>query len=214
MKLARPDVPNDLQPVTDLAALLRKDEVLSGLSIQDVDVAELRAKGMVLHESSLVKCNFAQASLEKAQLRDCVMEACDLTATVLADSSWHALEVNGSRCSGLQLQNSLLKNVRFRDCKLDLANFRFARLEHVVFENCMIKDLDLYNAQAKHVAFIGCDIEDVEFSGAQLHDVDLTESALLSIKGLHGLKGASISQEQLVRLAPYMATELGLVVKD
>jgi uncharacterized protein YjbI with pentapeptide repeats len=65
----------------------------------------------------------------------------------------------------------------------------------------------------KNVAFVGCDIEDVEFSGATLHNVDLTESRIVSIKGFHGLKGARITSEQLVALIPYVAQEIGLIVE-
>lgn len=214
MKVVPPDISDELVDVNDLPGLLRKDETLSGLSIHDASAAGLRLKSAVINDAKLVKCDLSQATIEKLQLQDCIIDNCDLTASVLADSSWHAVEVIKARCSGIQLHTSLLKNVLFRDCKLDMANLRFAQLENVVFENCIITELDLYTSKLKNVSFIGCDIEDVEFSDAQLHHVDLSRSTIVSVKGIRGLKGAHISPEQLIQLAPYLAQEIGLIVTD
>lgn len=212
MKIAKPDIPRELHTVPDIRTLLRTDEQLAGLLLQDVEVPKLTAKGTALAESHVLRCTFLQAKIEKLQLQDCLLENSDFSGSNLSEASWHAVAVKATRCSGLQLPNSLLKNVRFVGCRLDMANFRFAKLENVQFEQCVITGMDLYNAQLKHVEFIDCDLEDVEFSGAKLTDVDLTNARLVSVKGLSGLKGARITSDQLVALLPYVAQEIGLVV--
>jgi uncharacterized protein YjbI with pentapeptide repeats len=74
--------------------------------------------------------------------------------------------------------------------------------------------MDFYHATLKNVTFVGCDIENVEFSGSILTHVDLTASRIVSLRGLRGLKGAWISAEQLVQLAPALAQEIGVIIKD
>jgi uncharacterized protein YjbI with pentapeptide repeats len=213
MIVRKPEIPQELLTVPDIRKLLQKDERLAELLLQDIEVPDLKAKSVVIAESRLVRCTFLQAKINRLQLQDCLIEHSDLSGSNLSEASLHTVAVTNTRCSGLQLSNSLLKNVRFSGCRLDLANFRFSKLEQVLFENCVITGLDLYNATLKNVAFVGCDIEDVEFSGATLHNVDLTESRIVSIKGLHGLKGARITSEQLVALIPYVAQEIGLIIE-
>lgn len=212
MKIAKPDIPHELHTVPNIRSLLRTDERLTGLLLQDIEIAHLAAKSTSLAESRVVRCTFLQAKIEKLQLQDCILEHSDFSGSNLSEASWHVVAVQSTRCSGVQLPNSLLKNVRFVGCRLDMANFRFAKLENVQFEQCVLTGLDFYNAQLKHVAFIDCDIEDVEFSGAKLTDVDLTSARIISIKGLSGLKGAHITSDQLVALLPYVAQEIGLIV--
>lgn len=214
MKILRPDISSELQSVTNLAQLLLKDETLSGLMIQNGNASTLRIKSATVNDSKLLKCDLSKTKIEKLQLQDCHIEQCDLTAASFADSGWHAVEVVHARCSGIQLQASLMKNVLFKGCKLDFANLRFARLENVIFNDCVISELDLYSAQLKNVAFITCDIEAMEFSEAKLQQVDLSGASIISLKGLRGLKGAVIAPEQMIQLAPYMAQEIGLIIKD
>lgn len=174
----------------------------------------LRLKSAVLQNTKLVKCSLVQTIVEKLQLQDCVIESCNLTAGHFAEASWHVVNLINTRASGMQLQNSLLKHVIFKNCKLDVVNLRFAKLENVVFESCVVTDLDLYKSQLKNVQFIDCDLIGLEFSEAHLQNVDLTRSRLVSIKGLRGLKGATISSEQLMQLAPALAQEIGLLVQE
>lgn len=214
MNMLRPDISDDLLPVDDIASLLKKDETLRELHIQGSNAAGLSVKSAVLDDCRIQKCDFSKTTIQKLQLQDCRVEHCDMTACIFEDSAWHAVEVVGTRCSGIQLQKSLIKNTLFKDSKLDFANLRFARLENVIFESCVIGQMDLYSAQLKNVLFVGCVIEAVEFSEAKLQRVDLSGATIVSLRGVTGLKGAIISPEQLIQIAPYLAQELGLVIKD
>jgi uncharacterized protein YjbI with pentapeptide repeats len=169
---------------------------------------------MAIEESLVVKTDFSQTHIEKFETKDCVFKDCDLTATSLASSSWHVVEVSGARCSGIQLQTSVLKNVLFKGCKIELANFRFAKLENVIFEDCLINDIDFYNATLKNVVFSGSSIENITFASARLKSVDLCDAHLVSVKNVSGLKGATISYEQLTFLSPYFAQEFGIIIKE
>ncbi len=213
MKLLHPDIPTDLSDVEDVTPLLYTDDKLRGLHIENAAIVNLRLKAMAIEESLIQKTDFSQTHIEKFETKDSRFKDCDMTATSFANSSWHVVEVIGTRCSGIQLQTSKLKNVLFKGCKLELVNFRFSTLENVIFEDCMINDLDFYNATLKNVTFSGSSIEDISFAGAHLKNVDLSDAQIMSVKNTTGLKGATINYEQLMFLAPYFAQEMGLIIK-
>jgi len=197
----------------NIADLLRLDETMRCLVIEGEDISNLRIKRVSIDESQITKTSFSGVNIEKLATKDCVYKDCDFTASSLADSTWHVVEIIGARCSGTQLQNSTFKNVLFKGCKIELANFRFSRLENVIFEDCMINDIDFYSANLKNVVFDGSSIENISFAGARLKNVDLSGARIDSVKNSAGLKGATISYEQLTALSPYFAQELGILIK-
>ena len=44
--------------------------------------------------------------------------------------------------SGLVISDSKLRDVRFHECKLDDANFRFVKAERVVLDGCSLVEAD------------------------------------------------------------------------
>lgn len=214
MKMLHPDIPEGLSTTVNVTDLLYADDKIRGIRIEDADISGLRLKSLSIEESLIFKTDLSQTKIEKFEAKDCILKDCDLTASSFASSSWHVIEISGARCSGLQLQTSQLKNVLFKSCKLEIANFRFSALENVMFEDCMINDIDFYNATLKNVTFNGSSIENIAFSGAKLKNVDLSEAQIISVKGVSGLRGATISYEQLTFLAPYFTQELGILIKD
>ena len=182
MEQLYPDIPSQLTELQDITSLLQGDDKLRGLHVKQANLARLRLKGVAIEESLVSKSDFSQSQFEKFATKDCKFVECDLTATSFADSSWYVVDVVGSRCSGLQLQASQLKNIRFQGCKLDLSNFRFSKLENVMFEDCLINDIDFYNATLKNVDFGGSSLEDVSFLGARLTDVNLSGAQIIGVK--------------------------------
>jgi uncharacterized protein YjbI with pentapeptide repeats len=124
------------------------------------------------------------------------------------------MQIIDSRCSGAQFQMCSIQDVVFKGCKLDLVNFRFAKLKNVIFRDCLVSDTDFYNAELTNVRFDKCNIEKIELSGTKNKNLDLRSSQLGSIHGSGSLKGAIIDQMQLMQLAPYLAQEIGLTIKD
>ena len=51
------------------------------------------------------------------------------------------------------------------------------------------------------------------FVTAKMKKVDLSKSRIESVQGISSLKGASISYDQLMHLAPYFAAEAGIKIK-
>jgi uncharacterized protein YjbI with pentapeptide repeats len=214
MKIALPQISDNLETLQNLRRLILRDETLTTAHIQNEDLSQFKSKSFAANELRLEKVLFGEARLEKTSFSDAEFINCDLTATVFSEASWRRTAVKNCRGSGLQLQVSTLKDVTFTGCKLDLANFRFAKLTNVLFEDCVLDEADFYNAHLKNVWFQGCILHKTEFSGAKLDKVDLRTSDITTISGISTLAGATIDSTQLIALAPLLAHELKIIVDD
>ncbi|EFG65086.1 conserved hypothetical protein, partial [Streptomyces sp. SPB074] len=102
-----------------------------------------------------------------------------------------------------------------RGGKLDYLNLRGAKLKDVVFEACVLVEPDFAGAGLERVAFVDCVVKGADFHKVTLKDVDLRQAAELGVAaGIGGLRGAAISPDQLIDLAPALAAELGMRVLD
>jgi uncharacterized protein YjbI with pentapeptide repeats len=156
----------------------------------------------------------AGARLGRLGLLDCAFSRCDLAGLDAAASSLVRVELTGSRLTGLAGTEVLLRDVVLRDCRMDLASLRDARLERVTFERCDLRELDLQGARLHEVRLLGCDLseailEDADCTRCELHDCSYT-----GLRGISGLSGTTIGWPDAIELAPAFAAALGVRVAD
>jgi uncharacterized protein YjbI with pentapeptide repeats len=211
-RIATPQLSVDLARGT--AALLMPEATLENVRITDADCTALAAAAMSWDEAMFERLLLAGAKLERLRANDVIMADCDLSAADCSESSWIRASLKGGRMTGWDVNKSMLKDVEFRGCKLDLANFRFAKLQRVRFSDCILTEADFMNAELCDVEFQACHLERVQFDHAKLQNVDLRTSQLIGLKGWATMKGALIDDVQLMAVAPYLAQELGLVVRE
>lgn len=212
--VAAPQLPAQLDALDDLQQALRHNESVSGVAVQGSDLAGIKIKSLTITDAKLSKISAVEADLEKLELLDVHVQHSELTAANCADASWCRVQLKNMRCSGLKLQTSTLKDVAFEDCKLDLVNFRFAKLKNVTFKNCSLNESDFYMARLENVQFQYCTFNKCQFSGATLKNVDLRTSDLTDLSGVSGLAGATIDHVQLIALAPLLASENRIAVRE
>jgi uncharacterized protein YjbI with pentapeptide repeats len=212
MKLTNPQLPQMLAVPDDIIELFRDEDTISGVHLENtwLTTADLHKKSF--SEARMTRVDFSQVHVARFDVLDCVFDNCNFTTSKFPESSWHRVLVNGARCSGLQMTNGTIRNIRFKNCKLEMVNFRLSRLENVIFEDCVIDDVDFYDAKLKNIEFINCSINEITFASARMAHVDISKSTVEGIKGINSLKGVSISYDQLMQLAPAFATEAGLKV--
>lgn len=214
MKIAKPQLVKELSEEGQVRKRAEQDEELSELSATEVDLSAIEVKSLEIREVRLNKVDLSSAKISKLSIRDSILDNCVGVAVNAEDSSWHRVEWQGGRADGLTATNSHFESVVFSDCKLDLSNFRFAKLKNVLFEDCSLQGADFYEAVLHSVSFEKCVMGDVQFSGVKCRNVDLRTSDITLIKGIDSLRGAIIDQTQLVSLAPMLAHQLGIEVKD
>ena len=147
-----------------------------------------------------------------ASLVDVVLEQADLVSWSAVESQWRTVEIRQSRGGSLELYDSVLDSVHFVGCKLAFLNLRGAKLRDVAFTDCTIDELDLTRTSATRVAFEGSRIGRLESASATFTDVDLRGARLSDLASVEGLRGAIVTVDQLLDLAPLLASRLGIRV--
>ena len=182
--------------------------------VSDLDLNNLEVRNLSFDESLLEKVSFGEARLEKLGLTDTALVRCDFAAARCSGSSLIRVSITGGRLAGVDFSRSVLKYTVFQDCKLDMANFRFAKLIRVQFLNCTLRETDFQLAELTDVEFQTCQLEKTAFHRCKLKAVDVRGSRLLDIYGWQSLRGLTIDPVQLAAVAPELAAELGLINKD
>src|SRR3984885_2691732 len=114
----------------------------------------------------------SEPNLQRLRLRDTRIENSDLANTNLTGSSLERVEILSTRLTGATCSEMQAKSLLFRECKLDFALFRMARLEHCVFERCNLAEADFYSANLTGAIFRGCDLNRIDISHATLTGAD------------------------------------------
>lgn len=175
---------------------------LTGRDLMGIKFAECELENVGLHEADLRGARFVETRISRTN-------SPILSAPL---STWRDVAIDQSRIGSGELFESNWRSVRFSHCKLGYLNFRSAELTDVEFVDCAIDELDLGGAKATRVALAGTSIGSLDVSRANLVDVDLRGAEFSSIRGVDGLRGATITELQLAELAPMIASHLGIRV--
>lgn len=195
----------------DPSTLIDGDEDLDDVAVHGLSADQLTWTGRRRLGTSLLSGVTARAWVAPgASVVGSVIEQLEVVALSAPESGWWNVEILHSRVGSAELYSSSWRSVGFSNCKLGYLNLRGTHLTDLVFADCQITDLDLGSATASRLAFPGTRIDRLDCSGARLSDVDLRGATLSDIGNIEGLRGASISLEQLLDLAPALAGRLGI----
>lgn len=203
-------VQNQSQP---LELTLKSGDEYSNLRVSTVRTIT-SAKGVYFKACQLVSVDLSTLSLPQLTLRECLVSNSEAAGLDCNSGFFEHSTFRNTRASGVQMYESKQKYVTYNDCKLDLANFSGSQLKKVRFENCLLYNVDFTNVLFDGVTFMGCELEKTNFSNARVKGLDLRSSRLSEVIGSASLKGALVTYDQLLELAPSLAQDIGLVIKD
>jgi uncharacterized protein YjbI with pentapeptide repeats len=176
------------EPVEELA-----EDMAVGVLLDGVDLAETRRSPLTLVDS--------------------VLRRCDLSAAVWQGVTVRQVELLDCRALGLRLSVDHGQDVYVEGGRFDAATLRISRVRGlVVFDGCTFTDA-MVGGDLSSVVFTGCTFENAEFAATSADGCDLRGSRLAGSRGLATLRGARITVEQTVTVAPRLAAELGLTVE-
>ena len=211
MKIGAPRITTALEDAT-LDELLAGD--LEDMRLQDTDATNCHVTSLVISNVVFEKVTLTAAQFERISARDVATKQCDFSAAMLAGGAINRASFVGCRMTGVDFNKTDLHDVTFSSCKLDMGNFRFSDLRRVAFIDCTLTETDFLGATLHDVSFQSCTLERTVFEQARCKQVDLRSSQLTELVGWRSLKGAMIDDLQLVAVAPYLAQELGLIVRS
>lgn len=173
--------------------------------LADVDLTDLRwTRGFLgARHFRLLRC------------RNVVFDRCDLSGVVLEDSTLKRVEFHDCRMSGMVFAGStLLEDVLFTGCKLNLANLRMVRGKRLEFVSSDLGEADLYGAEFESTRIRDCDLTAAELSQAKLAGLRLRNCVLHDLKGVCALSGAIVGRDQVMDIAMALFAASGIVVDD
>lgn len=212
MKIAPPKLSSQLAQA-DLTEMI-DDAELESAQLVDIDAVNCNIPALDLNDALLEKMQFTGSHFSRITMRDVVAKQTDFSSASLDSGSIVRVQFTNCRMMGVDFNRTSLHDVVFRSCKLDLANFRQADLRRVQFIDCTLVETDFGGSTLTSIEFQSSILEATVFSQAKCKLVDLRTSQLLNLSGWGSLKGASIDGLQLVQVAPYLAQELGISVRD
>ena len=184
-RLRRPS--GELEPAGGLA-----EDMAVGIALDGTDLAETRRSPLTLVDS--------------------VLRRCDLSAAIWQAVTMRQVELLDCRARGLRLSVDLGQDVYVEGTRFDSATLRISRVRGlVVFDGCTFTEA-MIGGDLSAVVFTGCTFEDAEFAATAAAGCDLRGSRLGGARGLATLRGARVTAEQTVTIAPRLASELGLTV--
>lgn len=212
MKPWQPQLSAQLDDLTDVT--LQTETSYENIRLQNPDFSDVVALNISFDECELLRPLFSGAKLQKLQLRDVRLQGGDATALNASDGGALRVIFSDLRMTGFDVSQSIYKNVLFKNCKLNMANFRFAAFTHVRFEECDLTDADFQNATLNAVTFQNCVLHKAQFSNVQCKNVDMRTSDLHNLGGWQSLAGVTIDSVQLMHIAGELAHELNITVAD
>ena len=179
----------------------------------DLDFAGQDAPDARFLECRLQRCGLDGTSLRRARIAESLLSDVHGATVDFADSTWRDSEVWGGRLGAVTLVGATWTGIRIRGSHLGFLNPSGAHLQDVTFEGCEIGSLDVRGAELTSVAFEECRVDELDVAGATLSKVDLSGARLRTLVGVESLRGAIISHDQLIDLAPLLAAQVGLEVR-
>lgn len=169
------------------------DDLAAGLALDGVDLSGTRH-----HPLTLV---------------DSVLRRCDLTAAVWQAVTLRQVEVLDCRARALRLSVDLAQDAYLSGCRFDQATLRIERVRGlVVFDGCEFAGA-VVGGDLPSVVFADCGFDDAEFAATKADGCDLRSSRLATARGLLTLRGARITHDQTVAIAPRLAAESGFTIE-
>jgi len=148
------------------------------------------------------RCNFGKIKGTNIKINNTLIEDSDLSNLNLDRILLDSVDFVGCRMTGFIAINSSIRDATFKNCKLNLAQFRFSHLKNIIFENCILEEADFYNADINNVIFRECNLIKAEMSKTKLFETDFRTSNIAGMNiGIESLKGAVISSTQLIDLS-------------
>lgn len=193
----------DLAPGAEVHSAHFASVALDQLDLEDAQVDTVKVDAMTAD----------RAMLSGAAFTEVVLDGLNIPVVDAARTRWSDVSLSG-RMGAFTAYESFFRRVHFVNCALSFVNLRGSELRDVAFTDCTIEELDLGGSTCRRVRLSRTRIGTLDVRQASLVDVDLRGAELEVITGIDHLRGATVSSDQVLRMAPLLARQLGLITAD
>lgn len=171
------------------------------------------ATGIEAEQTRLTKVSFGGAQLAKSTFLDCELRQCDLANLHADGCGLRRVELVDCRATGLIYIDGGVRDVTFRDCRLDLSTWRATKFTNTSFISCDLRGADFMGADLRGALFENCDLTTAQMSNAKLDGARFVRCDLLGLGGVASLAGATVQADDLAALTELLAQALGITVE-
>lgn len=188
-----------------------------GADLDGLQWSGLRGEGVDVHGSTTSGCIFEDVvadefNIATSRVAETRFVQIGVPLFRMARSVFRDVEFEGGRLGAVEAYDLKGRALLFNGCRLNYLNLRGSTLIDVAFRNCQIDELDLGQATIERMGFVDSQIGALSMHNATLKHVDFRMAQLSAVNGASSLRGATISSQQLLDLAPQLAKEAGILV--
>jgi uncharacterized protein YjbI with pentapeptide repeats len=211
---ASPRLPATFRPAKLPDDDLKDDGVYVSLEYDGIDLARRDAVSAEVDQCRYTDVSLAQTELDRVMIADTVFERCDLANLRARGCSLVRVTLGSSRMTGLSWAEGSVRETTMRDCRVDMASFRFSTLKVVVFTDCKLTQADFQEADLRGARFEDCDLTGAQFSGAQMAGTRFSGCTLDGINGVTSMRGAIVDHRDSLALVHSLASALGIRIES
>ncbi len=124
------------------------------------------------------------------------------------------MSIDRGRLTGVDMAESRIEDVTFRDCRIDLASFAQTLLVRTTFEDCVLSECDFGEARLQSVRLERCDLSGADFSDARFVRCELRGCRIDGARGPASISGVAMSVADTVAASTTFAAALGIAIID
>jgi|ERR1051326_4035908 uncharacterized protein YjbI with pentapeptide repeats len=207
-------MPATPRPADPSAVELANEAVFRQLTVVGLDLSGQGGDGIEFEQCGFTRATLARATMEQVRFVDCVVDNSDWANASATKSGMLRVEFHLSRLTGLHWIDGSVRDVTFRECRMDLATFRFTSFKDVEFVDCNLTRADFTRADLRGARFRGCDLSGAQFAEADCRGTRFTRCELVGLGSVTSLKGATINPDDLAALSRTLAAALGITIAD
>lgn len=210
----KPRLPQSLKPLDPAPEPADFD----GASWYQVCLESVDLAGAQVEEAEIEQCRLTRVGLARAEIRhltivDSVIDHGDWANAVFEQCGLRRVQLKENRMTGLSFIDGMVRDVEFRDSKLDLTNWRANTFTSVHFAQCDLSRADFAGADVRGVVFTECQLSGAQFSNAKASGARFLDCELAGIGGIASLAGATIRSDDLLTLTDLLARELDITIE-
>jgi uncharacterized protein YjbI with pentapeptide repeats len=187
---------------------------LEGVLLRRADVAGQVASDVRLDQCRVTDVDLTGTQLVRPLLQDVVVAGGTWANLRTSDLRARRADLRNVRMTGADLSSAELEDVRFSDCRIDLASLRFARLSRVSFERCRLDEIDFTGATLESVRFTDCVLVKALWADATLTRCEMRGTDISGSGNPERLRGVRMPWMDVLASAGELAAAAGVEIVD
>jgi fluoroquinolone resistance protein len=148
-------------------------------------------------------CIFSGADLSDINFSECIFSDSDLSLAGMNNTALRNVSFRGCKMLGIQFGkcNAFLFSAGFENCMLDHSSFFRLKARKTIFRDCRLIEVDFTETDLGESSFDHCDLSGATFDNTILEKADLRSSVHYSIDpGINRIRKAMFSQSGIAGL--------------